>query len=68
MMSRSNSDPSCQRPLLDYPEFRKLHSLFQHLWTKAVGSSDYDKREWVDLDNMLTELGSKARDKLGRTE
>lgn len=28
-------------------------SLFQHLWTKAVGTKDYDKKEWQQLEKQL---------------
>jgi hypothetical protein len=30
--------------------------LFHRLWTKSVGSSDYDKKEWVELEKRLTHV------------
>ena len=31
--------------------------LFHRLWTKAVGTKDYDKREWQQLEMYLRKLG-----------
>ena len=29
------------------------HHLLHRLWTKAVGTPDYDKREWKELESRL---------------
>jgi hypothetical protein len=36
-----------------------IHTLFHTLWTKAVGTPNYSRTEWQDLQNMLKELGIK---------
>lgn len=30
-----------------------MNSLFHRLWTKAVGTSDYDKQEWLEFERQL---------------
>lgn len=32
------------------------HTLLHTLWTKAVGATDYDKREWMALEAALRPL------------
>ena len=39
------------------PAHREINRLFHHLWTKAVGTHDYDKREWLALAKVLWENG-----------
>jgi len=34
-------------------EAREIEKTFQRLWTKAVGTQDYDKREWKELCEKL---------------
>jgi hypothetical protein len=48
------------RPLIEEPEFYRAHSALHTLWTKATERDDYDKREWVELDNAITALGHIA--------
>jgi hypothetical protein len=40
-----NIDPEC----IDERMFR----LFHILWTKAVGSPTYDKKEWLELEKLI---------------
>lgn len=32
------------------------HRLLHTLWTKAVGTSDYDKSEWRQLEEILNKV------------
>jgi hypothetical protein len=41
------------RPAVDKDEIRRL---LHCLWGKAVGTSDYDKREWLDLQEHVEDL------------
>jgi hypothetical protein len=34
---------------------REIHYLFHTLWTKAVGTADYDKSEWKRLSDFIYE-------------
>lgn len=31
----------------------KTDNLFHRLWTKAVGTKDYDKKEWMELERRI---------------
>lgn len=35
---------------------KKLHAILHLLWTKAVGTVDYNKKEWLELEAELLEL------------
>lgn len=35
----------------------KTRALFHHLWTKNVGTPGYDKKAWMDLQWVMTDLG-----------
>ncbi len=35
--------------------------VFHKLWTKAVGTDDYDKKEWVDLEQHIIRLNRLER-------
>jgi len=35
---------------------REIDGLFHKLWTKAVGTKDYDKKEWKLLEDHLYRL------------
>jgi hypothetical protein len=35
------------------PGNRQTHELLQKLWTKAVGTPDYDKEEWKALERAV---------------
>ena len=35
-----------------------IRELFHRLWTKAVGTTDYDKKEWQRLEEMLVNKSS----------
>ena len=36
--------------------------LFHRLWTKAVGTPQYRKSEWLELEKRLLDLGRAAHD------
>lgn len=36
---------------------KDVRSQFHRLWTKAVGTQDYDKGEWKNLVTTLSKLG-----------
>jgi hypothetical protein len=43
----------------------ELHGLLHHLWSKAVGTQDYNKQEWKRLEELVgkafrTILGPEA--------
>lgn len=42
------------------PEFREAHHQLHRLWTKAVGTPDYVKKEWQELENMLSILARRG--------
>jgi predicted 2-oxoglutarate/Fe(II)-dependent dioxygenase YbiX len=48
------------RPLIEEPEFYRVHAALHVLWTKAAERDDYDKKEWLELDNAISALGHKA--------
>jgi hypothetical protein len=33
-----------------------IHGLFHTLWSKAVGTPEYNKREWQRLEQLILEL------------
>jgi hypothetical protein len=35
------------------PKYREIHKLLHTLWTKAVGSETYNKKEWNRLDELI---------------
>lgn len=35
---------------------QSLHGLFHKLWTKAVGTEDYNKPEWMELEKKIKDL------------
>lgn len=41
------------RPLMDGAGFREAHAAFHKLWTAAVGTPGYDKREWIRREAEL---------------
>ena len=47
-----------QREDEDLLKDKKLsnHSLLHTLWTKAVGTKDYNKQEWKELESRLIKL------------
>ncbi len=53
------------KPLCYYPRFRHVDHLVLRLWTKAVGTPDYDKAEWQRLQAAVERL---AVDGLGEPQ
>lgn len=39
---------------------REISELFHKLWTKAVGTENYDKSQWIQLENLLHEFFKNA--------
>jgi hypothetical protein len=33
--------------------WKRLHGIFHTLWTKAVGTPGYSKREWQELEAII---------------
>ncbi len=50
-------------------EFRARYATIQNelhkLWTEAVGSPAYDKKQWRALSNAIDQLASDVRKALG---
>ena len=44
---------------VDFP-FADLNALLHRLWTKAVGTMDYDKPEWQRLEKMVRAAWSET--------
>ena len=42
-----------------FARFKEAHIALHRCWSRAVGTSDYDKADWKILDNALTRF---ARD------
>ena len=43
----------------------EVHLLLHQLWTKAVGTKDYDKKQWGRLERFLSEEGYLRVDRIG---
>jgi hypothetical protein len=43
-------------------ELEAIHNLLQKFWTKAVGSPDYNKREWEELQRLIEELAEPGKE------
>lgn len=35
---------------------KEILESFHHLWIKAIGTKDYDKKEWMALEKALIDL------------
>ena len=51
--------------LFKHPRWRTLHGLFHKLWTRAVHTSEYDKRTWQSLQDQIETV---AREGLGPSD
>lgn len=49
---------------MDDEEYRKIHEALHVLWTKAVGTPDYDKTQWMRIDNLIVDLAHKISRRL----
>lgn len=58
----SDSKLPMVKPLCEIPEFNKVDCLLQRLWTKAVGTKDYDKNEWKQLQKEMEDYQVIKRD------
>lgn len=38
-----------------------IHRTLHKLWTKAVGTDDYDKKEWTELERYIARLEQLER-------
>ncbi len=46
-----------RRPyLIDHQNFAAVHAALHLLWTKAVGTPGYDKKEWQKLEAAINHL------------
>lgn len=43
---------------MDVEEQLTTERLFQRLWTKAVGTADYNKGEWLSFQSRLWSVGA----------
>ena len=43
----------------DDPKLEEAHLILQRLWTKAVGTKDYDKEEWKHLERAIVAVARK---------
>ena len=50
-------------PLPGMPAHSELWHLLHRLWTKAVGTPGYDKREWLQLERVVLEIEKAAERK-----
>ena len=50
-------DAEIEKAYVEMVEELSNSELFHHLWTKAVGTEGYDKREWRELDDRLHRIG-----------
>lgn len=41
---------------MTFAEKQTLHILLHRLWTKAVGTPDYVKTDWISLEALLLKL------------
>ncbi len=48
--------------VFDDPRQERAHNLLHRLWTKAVGTPDYDKSEWKDLEGAILTLGRDLKE------
>ncbi len=39
---------------------KTMWHLFHALWSKAVGTSDYDKKQWLELEREILRQSGKA--------
>lgn len=45
--------------------FRTAHLSLHRCWTKAVGTKDYRKSDWIELERILFELGRATAQSIG---
>lgn len=43
-------------PTTPMTNYQKAHHLLHVLWTKAVGTKDYDKKQWQELETAIYRL------------
>jgi hypothetical protein len=46
--------------------YRELHQLIHRLWTRAVGTPEYNKKDWLLLEAELTSLSRATGQNLNR--
>jgi hypothetical protein len=42
------------------PEFAETDRLMHVLWTRAVGTADYNKKDWIALEAAIARLARRA--------
>ena len=45
--------------------FRTAHLSLHRCWTKAVGTKDYRKSDWIELERALSEFARRAANTIG---
>lgn len=48
--------------------YREVHMLLHRLWTRAVGTPDYNKADWKVLERLLEDLWREATGKAPSVE
>ena len=38
-------------------DYRNAHRLLHELWSASVGTPDYDKKKWFELESLLVRAG-----------
>ena len=51
---------TAERDMQSTPEYKELQTAFHRLWTKYVGTDDYDKSEWKRLNDAIEQAISRA--------
>lgn len=44
--------------LMEVPEYRRISALFHKLWTRDVGTDEYEKEPWRQLERDLNDLAT----------
>ena len=45
--------------------FNEAHTALHRCWSKAVGTADYNKADWIILDNALSSFARDAATHIG---
>jgi hypothetical protein len=63
MSTEAKDSPNCsETPLASTasPACERVHTALHVLWSKSVGSQDYVKREWTELETAIQALAQEA--------
>ena len=45
--------------------YRTAHLSLHRCWTKAVGTKDYQKSDWMELDRAISQFGRATAQAIG---